>query len=146
MMRSKIILAGLALNILFVPSFAQAVVVIDDFDVPTDTTEITATMGTPVAAVVDTSGGTIIGNFRDYGVEWLSGGATDAISALTFAAAGVWTFGGDATVIAEGNLEWNGQELVGMSVDLAPGGEDLVYFEYAADLDGAELPARQVKI
>ena len=139
MMRSKITLAGLALNLLFVPSFAQAVVVIDNFDVPANTLIVSATGGAPVDTVVDTSGGTIIGDFRDYEVEWLSGGATDAIRAFTFAAAGVWTFGGDATVIGDGNLEWNGQEGVGMSADLAPGGEDLVYFEYAADLDGADI-------
>ena len=139
MMRSKITLAGLALNLLFVPGLAQAVVVIDNFDVPANTQIVSAIEAAPVDAVDDTTGGTIIGDFRDYGVEWLSGGATDAISAFTFAAAGVWTFGGDPTVIGEGNLEWNGQEGVGMSADLAPGGEDLVYFEYAADLDGADV-------
>jgi len=139
MMRSKITLAGLALNLLFVPGFVQAIVVIDNFDVPANTLIVSATRAAPVDTVVDTTGGTIIGDFRDYGVQWLSGGATDAIRVFTFAAAGVWTFGGDATVIGDGNLEWNGQEGVGMNVDLAPGGEDLVYFEYAADIDGADV-------
>lgn len=146
MENSKLIPAiGLAGGLLLTTA-AQAVLV-DNFNVPAKTPEaVSSTVGVTVWEN-NTQGGDIIGGYRDYSATLADG--TDEYEVSTWTCGSCFTWHTTAVSGSKGvfQLVWNGDaegdaSTNNMNVDLIQAGESLLYFEYAADHDVANIEFR----